>query len=363
MSNDYIYHTIYIVIVSIFFFFELIFGKVQLGDIPPRKVNWRIIFTAFIIILYIGFRPINEETGDSRNYERIFLNSGSMNLAEQSDIVFYGMMKLMHSWGFDITEFFLLVALIYVAAYAVFCRRYFPNNQYMVFVSVLVSLSFFGYGINGIRNGLAVAFFLLIFMCWMYKKYVWAMILSIIAIKIHGAVVLPIMALLMTSVIKNARLFYIFWIVCFIISISFGRQIEQFINQYSTMLSSHDEDYFSTMRDDRIFSIVGFRYDFLLYGMIPIVVSYYYIIVKKIEDVFYHSIVGIYVLCNSFWLLMAYSWLSNRYSFLSWFIYVPVILYPIIKYEKGIKCIRKCRIFYLLNYAFTLIMYFNGKFR
>lgn len=346
---------------SIFVLACLMFGQVKSKDCTRlSKWNLGIILLSLFTVLFMGFRPIVEETGDTEAYARFYENIQQLN--PQSDVIFYGLMKLMHSFGCSVHDFFLLVAGIYVFSYAHFCKIHFRNNPYITFLSILVSFSFFSYGINGIRNGLALAIFLLAFSYWQQKKYWIVLLMAFIAVNVHGSVLLPFVALLLASKIHKVQWFYRVWIVCLIISVVTGQQIELLINQYATLLGSHDEAYFSTYRTDREFAMSGFRYDFMLYGFVPIAISYYYIINRKIRDIFYTRLSGVYVICNSFWLFTASGWLSNRFAFLSWFLYIPVALYPILHFEVGYKRKARTWMFFIGNYAFTLIMFFLRKY-
>ena len=128
------------------------------------------------------------------------------------------------------------------------------------------------------------------------------------------------------------------------------------------MLSKHDTDYFLEADDSKTFSMSGFRWDFLLYGIIPILVSYYYIVKRGFKDSFYNRITIIYLVANILWLFMSSNWLSNRFGFLSWWLYIPMIFYPILQVESGRRKERYMKYAFVGNYAFTMLMFFIGKY-
>ena len=47
-----------------------------------------------------------------------------------------------------------------------------------------------------------------------------------------------------------------------------------------------------------------YRWDFLLYSAVPIYVGYFFCIKKRFNDTFYTLLLNIYIICNSFWVLV-----------------------------------------------------------
>ena len=78
------------------------------------------------------------------------------------------------------------------------------------------------------------------------------------------------------------------------------------------------------------FSKAGFRWDFLLYSTAPVVMAWYVCIKKDLQDNWYNAICTVYCLCNAFWVLVIRSAFSNRFAYLSWFLYPIVIAYPLV---------------------------------
>ena len=78
------------------------------------------------------------------------------------------------------------------------------------------------------------------------------------------------------------------------------------------------------------FSQVGFRWDFLIYSAAPIVMGWYICIYKQVSDNWYNVLVTVYCLCNAFWVMVIRSAFSNRFAYLSWFLYPIVIAYPLV---------------------------------
>ena len=109
------------------------------------------------------------------------------------------------------------------------------------------------------------------------------------------------------------------------------------------------------------FSRQGFRWDFLLYSCVPILVGFYYVAREKFNDNWYKLMLNTYILCNSFWALVNSSWLSNRIAFLSWFMYGFVVMYPLLRKEVVPNRQQKVAIALICNVAFTYLLWLLGR--
>ena len=82
-----------------------------------------------------------------------------------------------------------------------------------------------------------------------------------------------------------------------------------------------------------MFSHTGFRWDFLLYSMMPIVLGYYVVIKRGIQDRTYTILLNTYTLANAFWVMVIRANYSNRFAYLSWFMYPIVLAYPLLRLD------------------------------
>lgn len=85
--------------------------------------------------------------------------------------------------------------------------------------------------------------------------------------------------------------------------------------------------------DIGMFSHTGFRWDFLLYSMMPIVLGYYVVIKRGIQDRTYTILLNTYTLANAFWVMVIRANYSNRFAYLSWFMYPIVLAYPLLRLD------------------------------
>ena len=79
------------------------------------------------------------------------------------------------------------------------------------------------------------------------------------------------------------------------------------------------------------FSQTGFRWDFLLYSALPIFIGRFAIIKQQAIDKTYTFILHTYIFSNAFWVLINTASYSNRFAYLSWFLYPIVLIYPFCK--------------------------------
>jgi hypothetical protein len=104
------------------------------------------------------------------------------------------------------------------------------------------------------------------------------------------------------------------------------------------------------------FSSTVFRWDFLLYSSIAVITAYYFIYIKKFNDIHYYRLVKIYLITNAFWILVIRASFSNRFAYLSWFMMGIIIIYPFLKqvyWKNQFSLIGYIVLFY---YSFTYIM-------
>ncbi len=356
MREDFIYHNIWIAVLSVFVFIvALIYKK----NAYQHKKTF--IFLVLWSIFYIGLRPITDECMDTVQYAKIYEKINNMGIMEDLDPFFMLAMKFFHFVGGSVSMFFLFCAVFYVGSYASLCKWKFYQESVIVFLSVLVSFSFFKYGINTIRNGLSIAFFMYGFMYGQKERFIPMLFFMVLSFYTHSSSLLLIAAYVLSRFYKNVKIYYGVWLISLLLVLLLGDIWQKYIN-YMPMLSKHDTDYFSEADSSKTFSMSGFRWDFLLYGIIPILVSYYYIVKRGFKESFYSRMTIIYLVANTLWLYMSSNWLSDRVAFLSWWLYIPMIFYPILRVESGRRKERYMKYAFVGNYAFTMLMFFIGKY-
>lgn len=335
MIPAYLYHTIFLysVIVLTFVAFATVqksYGQIRRGtnDFIPA------LLICMVYALWIGNRPISGYYfGDTSNYAHSFhlMNTGIIIPSEDGEWIWNSLMYAC-SQTMDVSAFFTLVDIGYFGFTLWACERLTPNNVLVSVLLCLGALSFFSYGTNGIRNGLACSLVLLYlsYLTGNRKDKLIAFVIAFVAFNIHHTTALPIlMSVASLCFIRSFKQAYIFWISSILISIVAGAAVTSFF----ASLGFDDRLNYLTRLDASKFTHTGFRWDFLIYSMMPIVLGYYIIYKRGIRNSKYEVLLNTYTLANAFWVMVIRASYSNRFAYLSWFMYPIVLAYPLLKLD------------------------------
>ncbi len=289
------------------------------------------IFLLFGVISFIGLRPVSGRYfGDMGTYANYFKKYASGGLVtSDKDVVFHYYMKTFASLV-PMYIFFLFSAFIYIYPMYLISKRYFEEYWFYAFLMFIASFSFYTYGTNGIRNGLATSIFLW-GLCYKDKKVIMA-IFFLIASLFHKTILLPVLAYGLTFFIKKDPIIYLkMWLIAIPMSLFLG---SIFINLFS-MLGFDDRlgGYLTGVAKTENVGKTGFRWDFIFYSSFAVYTGWYFIKKRNFRDSFYNKIYGTYLICNSFWILVIRANFSNRFAYLSWFLMAIIIIYPFLKKE------------------------------
>ena len=282
------------------------------------------------LILWMGLRPISDAFGDTVNYalEYATLDARLIPADWYSEWLWQWIMNLSKVAGLNVHAFFTLVAAGYVlSAFWALCR-FMPRDPVLGTVFLLNSLMFFSFGVNGLRNGLACHLVLLAMSFLLDDKWGPGALVCIMALGIHRSTLLPIATILVGRfVFRDIRSLLLFWVASIFLSLTVGPAIE---NLFAAIGFDDRMTQYVTLSDLSEFSQTGFRWDFLLYSAAPVAMAWYVCIHKGLQDNWYNVICTAYLLCNAFWIMVIRSAFSNRFAYLSWFLYPLVIAYPLV---------------------------------
>ena len=113
----------------------------------------------------------------------------------------------------------------------------------------------------------------------------------------------------------------------------------------------------TTDADASRFASIGFRYDFLAYSAVPIILSFHYKFKKGYESMIYDRILHTYMITNGFWIMIIRANYSNRFAYLSWFLMALVIIYPVLHKKIWDNQYKKLGYLLIFYYAFTFLIY------
>lgn len=319
-----------------------------------------VLIYIFLFVLLVGLRPISGYYfGDTSNYAQsynLFVN-GILQYNPDSKEWFFEWLMYQCSQVMDVHSFFLLIEILYVLPVLWACKKLVPNHALLMFLVCMGAFSFFSYGTNGIRNGMACSLIIAALACVhgnLFQKIIGG-VLAFLAFNIHRSTALPIVCILATFFVKDTRLILGWWIASIFLSLVVGGPIEAFFTGlgFDDRLSNYATDDSA----DAMFSSTGFRWDFLLYSAMPILLGYYVVIKRKIWDKNYLLLLHTYILCNSFWVMMIRAAYSNRFAYLSWFLYALVLIYPCLKLPIWKDQGKKTALIMGGHLGFTLFMY------
>ena len=286
---------------------------------------------AFIVI--VGLRPINGYYfGDTANYAHTYYGyqQGWILYKPDSSEWLFNWVMSKASQIMSVQSFFLIVEVCYVVPMLWACKHLLSRNAGIAILFCLGAFSFFSYATYGIRNGMACSLILLAlsFITGVKKEKIIAGILCFCAYNIHHSTALPILCMIIAYFYRNTRMVMYFWLFSILISLVAGGIVESFFAGlgFDDRLSG----YINNHQDDDYFSSTGFRWDFLLYSVMPIWLGWYVIIKKKIINQNYKFLLNTYILCNAFWIMLIRASFSNRFAYLSWFMYPLVLAYPLL---------------------------------
>lgn len=342
-------------------------------------------------IVLIGLRPVWAGFGDTVNYAAGYKNT--LPIYHVIDLHSEWLFSLFSIWcrsmRFSVNVFFLLIEIGYLGFMYWAYRKALWENVWFAMLFALSAFSVFTYGVNGLRNGLACSMVTLaVVLAAKDKNYVTAGVLCFLAMGIHKSTLLPTAALVAaTFFIKNLKTALLFWVASFFVSLFAGGTVSGFF--LGLGFDDRADAYLSGEHfNDNTFSNTGFRWDFLLYSSMPVWLIWH--IQKKIErrhqelggqtkeeqesGVYgagimadtvsmrvFNTIAIVYLLTNSFWIMVIRAAFSNRFAYLSWFIYPLVLAYAVIRLHIWKDQDRKAAIILLAHAGFTIFMYIIGK--
>ena len=315
------------------------------------------LLLGIVLSLWLGMRPPTHDFADTGTYAQSFYIYKMGRVPSDSSDWLWTKFSYACAQKFDVSVYFTIVSIGYFGFTLLACRTLVPNNTLAAYLFMLGAFSFFTYGVNGIRNGLAcsIVLFVIAIMARSRKNLLYAIIMCFIAANIHRSTMLPIASLFVgIYVVKKFQWAYTFWVSSILISLVAGGTVSAFFAGlgFDDRLSYIQDTTYS----DR-FSSTGFRWDFVIYSMMPIVLGYYVVIKRRIQDQTYLILLNTYTIANAFWVMLIRASFSNRFAYLSWFMFPIVLAYPLMKLDIwGPEQVKKLTQIMLAHVGFTWFM-------
>lgn len=326
------YNSIYHYIILIFVFAIYINSLNNKIEATTSKKTVSVIGLALVIFVffYLALRPVSLQFGDMWTYSRHFYALQAGQSPDYDKDPLFEAMMLFFSTFTTAEVFFFFCAVLYVIPLYIISKKLFQDYWVYSFLILASAFTFWAYGSNGIRNGLATSLFLLA-ICSKNKVIKFALFVAIVFF--HRSLALPVIAYVISMFYKNTKTYMYVWLLAIPISFILGSSLENFFLKLGfggdVSLNTYLGDFDQESEGEAI--IVGFRWDFILYSASAVYAAWYFIIKKKFNDRFYVQLVNIYLMCNTLWILVIRANYSNRFAYLSWFMIGLVTLYPLLK--------------------------------
>ena len=330
-----------------------------LSDRGSRGSIYLCIPLSLVLALWIGMRPLDPMAfGDTFSYAHSYMNV-------PIHLVFNNMGKgeWLFAWigvackllGLDVHGYFTVIAVIYVMSGTWAIQRFVPKNPLLGLTFLCGSLMYFTFATNGIRNGMACHMLLLGMSFFLQSRYIIAAIIGIAAFGTHNSVVLPIASMLAARwVITRPRHAIYIWLGSIVLSLIGGNA---FIGLFSSLgFDERMESYGNLNTQGLGFSGTGFRWDFLLYSAMPVVMGYVVLVRRGMRENWYRVLFCTYCMANAFWVLVIRAAFTNRFAYLSWFMYPLVIADPLLMMRVWPDQDRRTAQILLAYVGFTIIM-------
>ena len=361
-----LYFLIYLLLITLLTIKKYrVIGNYHAYEVIYRKYDYKEIFLiSLFLAVFLGFRPY-EGFGDTGNYIASYMrlrDFGVFNVAGDEsptkDYLFYMYEKICatiidgHVWLASICFFYIFFMLFG-------CRKIDLEHGAILMLFCLGSFEFFSYAVNGIRNGVACSFIIFALGCICRKKVLYAVVCSCIAIGCHKSVFLPVVSMFAAFFLNRPKFMFSTWIVAVVLSLFLGGIFE------NLMVSlNFDDRLFYNLRENEADGMIlehSFRWDFLIYSFLPILLGWYSIVKRKLFDRTYLITLGTYIYANAFWVLSISAIFSNRIAYLSWFIYPIVLAYPLLNFPVFRKQhSKKTAAILLLHLLLTIFMWIKS---
>lgn len=363
--QPYFYNVVYYTTLLIICWFTVLYyigsGQQKILHSEGSPAQAAALILSIIVIFFLGLRQISGEFGDTWMYAYDYWRFEPE----------YDAISLHYEWlwndirtfckisGFNTHEYLLLIEFLYIGLMYVCGLILMRKNIWIVMLFFFSAFSSYSFGTNGIRNGLACSVMLVALSLFPERgpKRVFSLILMFFAVGIHRTVLLPSAAAIGTMFfIKDTKWAIRFWIASIGLSLVAGSTVTQVFSSlgFDDRMANYSADASTT----DYFSHTGFRWDFLLYSSFPVIMIWYVTRYRKFTDNTFTVFANAYLLCNAFWILVIRSSFSNRFAYLSWFLYPIVIAYPILRMNLWRDQDRRTALILFLYSGFTFFMYY-----
>lgn len=285
---------------------------------PSRRAVGGITL-ALGLVLLLGLRPLSPIYIDMTTYATVFERAKFGLEALTFNDPLFNLFTTAAAASISVSTYFLLCAALYVIPKAWACRILCGPRWPLPLAAMATSFSFYGFGTNGIRNGIAASIGLLA-LAW--PRVGGKVLIGLASILTHASLALSMVSHAITWRFRSVR----FWLVVWATSIPISFVLPK--GAVLTIISIQEDSrtgYFDTLGG------TDFRYDFIIYSAVGAAAIAYWKVHRKVEDTQFDHLASTYLLANAFWILINQIAFSNRFAYLSWFMLEVAVLLPLVR--------------------------------
>lgn len=332
--------------------------------------NVAVIYFLIVALFFTfssGFKQVSAYSDMSQYLSFLdSIRSSDYNNAIENSRFEFGFLIL--SWFFSLFDnnivFLLGIPALQISILSIMLGFEFKWNIFIVVLFSYVSY-FLTYNLstNIIRQGLALPFCLIAIKCMVEKRYGKSILFILGASLFHNTAFILLLPLFFCLIRVKLKKCIFLWLICLIFS--YFNLAEDFMR---TILSPAGltNMYSHIIENQEAITIykVGFRFDFLVFGMIPIVLWCYlkFFYDKDIRG--FECWLSIYLVLNSISLLMSFMPFNDRIASYSWYMIPVVVGLSLTPLKENIcESGKSCLIVderYLLSFLYTyrIILFF-----
>lgn len=361
----YYYTTVYYTTLLVITWFTVLYyigaASQRILHAEGSPVQTAAFILTLIIFFFLGLRQASFEFGDAVNYALMY-TKGSQDytaVSLEEEWLWASISGFCRSLGLNVNEYFLFIEFFYIGGMFVCSLILMRKNLWIAMLFFFTAFQTFTFGTNGIRNGMACSIELVAIALVIEQgpRRTVGFILMFLALGIHRSTMLPTAAAISTIyLVKDTKWALRFWIASIFISLVAGSEITQIFA--SLGFDDRMDHYSNEATEEMYFSHTGFRWDFWLYSLFPVIMIWYVTQYRSFKDLSYTIIANVYLLCNAFWIIVIRAQFSNRFAYLSWFIYPVVMAFPLLRMNLWKDQDRRTALILFFYSGFTFFMFF-----
>lgn len=354
-------------IVAFFLTISITASGEPLREEPEKATFDKSLLLGVFYIIFFGTRPTSgiwmTDTEGYVNVYRLIQSTDFSNFAiSDHELAWHWLCDTMSKAGFEPWIWLSVVAAIYILFNIWGTKLIFPHHVYLVFLFYTVFFLFYSGGTNGIRNADAysIVFFAMALFNHLEGKWKYVIIAALcwIGYQFHTSVIVTILSFaLSVFIVKKTKTALYIWVAAIGLSLAAGNFLANIASGYID--DGRASKYLMYAENNNMmagFSHTGFRWDFLLFSSLPILLGWYVTVKRNVQDKFFQILLNTYIIANAVWIVFIYAAFSNRFAMLSWCIYPYVFCYPLIKFELWEYKVQNR----YMTYALWIMLIFSG---